>query len=719
MKKCMMILFLVCLLSLPASAVITHRYDFTNDANDVVGGLVSTLAGNAAVSGGSLVLDGTDDWLELDGPGIAINTYSAATMEAWYTPVNGGNPGWSMLACFGNSSVSGSLTEGIGVNYWFMTAARNDNFSRAAICTNNTTDPWATETGVNTAEYDDGLPHHMVATLNGTEIGFFLDGEFIGTAALSAANNLADVSTVFALLGKGTYSGDPEWNGSITEFRIYDKALSAAEVRFTSLFGADNAYPIVLRSMTPADGSTWISTTPILAWTPEPDITVDSYTLYVGTDPNMADPNIPDISGISKLVVTGLTTAGYTIPEEDRLPFDSDIYWRVDTVAGATTYQGVGSSFTTIPETPAFWTNPETNYVFTGETATFTAECESISPVAWLKWYKVGTPDTEVTMADPDVTIVTTTNGDFTNSTLTIANVAAGDAGSYYAKAQNASGPANSASAKIVIKKLMAYWPFDNNLNDASGNGYNGTGIRLSTGEVVALTYNTAANSVVGTSVNLTGTQYIDLVDGLADNLGSGLTFTFWTYPTNAAAWSRFLCFNNGTTTVPASDNIFFSREGTSTTLHFNVYDNAIGTGPVTAANAIALNVWQMFTVTVDETGATVLYKNGAPIATGEVDVPNTDPRVNNWIGRSAWTADALYRGRIDDMRIYNYALTPTEIATLYTNVRTTEYICVPDPENPLAYDFTGDCRVNLDDLAVMVESWIDCMRIPDASCDW
>jgi len=76
----------------------------------------------------------------------------------------------------------------------------------------------------------------------------------------------------------------------------------------------------------------------------------------------------------------------------------------------------------------------------------------------------------------------------------------------------------------------------------------------------------------------------------------------------------------------------------------------------VTAANAIALNVWQMFTVTVDETGATTLYKNGAPIATGEVDVPNTDARVNNWIGRSGWTTDALYRGRIDDMRIYNYA---------------------------------------------------------------
>jgi hypothetical protein len=321
-------------------------------------------------------------------------------------------------------------------------------------------------------------------------------------------------------------------------------------------------------------------------------------------------------------------------------------------------------------------------------------------------------------LAGGNVSIVTTTEGDFTTSTLTIANVAAGNAGSYYARALNAAGPANSASAKIVIKKLMAYWTFDNTLNDSSGNGYHGTCIRLSTGEVVAAGYTTG---VVGTHcLNLSaGTQYIDLVDGLADNLGGGLTFNLWAYPTHAYSWARFLSFNNSTTTDQASDNIFFCREGTSTTLHFNVYDNAISTGPVTAAGAIALNVWQMFTVTVDSTGATVLYKNGVPIATGEVDVPNSDPRVNNWIGRSGWTADALYRGRLDDIRIYNYALTPAEVATLYTNVRTTEYICVPDPGNPLAYDFTGDCRVNLDDLEVMVESWVECMRVPDAACDW
>lgn len=709
MKKCMMILFLVCLLSLPASAAITHRYDFTNDANDVVGGLESTLEGNAVVTGGALVLDGTDDWLELDGPGIAINTYTEGiSWEFWF--VDNGLSGWTRVFDFGD-------TDGTGGYGWFYTTSGPGN-SRLSMATQGFP-------GYNFEEQVQGpvltaaTTYHVVCTYEpdggtGTfhAMRIYQDGVEVGaneevTQLVTAARNN------YARLGKALYEVDPEFNGTIDEFRIYDKALNEAEVRFTNVFGPDNAYPIALRTMSPENGATWISTLPALAWTPEPDLTVTSYTLYVGTDPNIADPNIANISGISKLIVPGLTTDGYTIPEEDRLPFDSDIYWRVDTVAGATTYQGVGMSFTTIPETPAFWIHPEANYLWEGETAQFTVQCESISPVAWVKWYKVGSPDVEITTADTRVTINTTTEGDFTTSTLTITDTVAADAGSYYAKALNAKGTSSSTSAKIVFKKLVAYWTFDDTLADSSGNGYDGTCIRLSTGETVAASYTTA---LVGTkSLSLAGTTFIDLVDGLADDLGSGLTFTFWAYPTNAANWARFLSFNNGEN----SDNIFFSREGTSTTLHFNVYDDATSTGPVTAAGAIALNTWQMFTVTVDHTGAATLYKNGSQIAAGTVDVPNNDLRINNWIGRSAWSADALYRGRLDDMRIFNYALSPIEVATLYTNVKTTEYVCVPDPENPLAYDFTGDCRVNLDDLAEMVTWWIECMRIPDAACDW
>jgi hypothetical protein len=38
----------------------------------------------------------------------------------------------------------------------------------------------------------------------------------------------------------------------------------------------------------------------------------------------------------------------------------------------------------------------------------------------------------------------------------------------------------------------------------------------------------------------------------------------------------------------------------------------------------------------------------------------------NNFIGKSAFTADPYFAGLVDDFRVYNRALTAAEITTLY-----------------------------------------------------
>ena len=70
----------------------------------------------------------------------------------------------------------------------------------------------------------------MVATVNATELAFYIDGVLIGTTELSEDNLLEYVSTEQAYLGKGPYSGDPEWAGAIHEFNIYDYALAEEDV---------------------------------------------------------------------------------------------------------------------------------------------------------------------------------------------------------------------------------------------------------------------------------------------------------------------------------------------------------------------------------------------------------------------------------------------------------------------------------------------------------
>ena len=217
----------------PGTDNLVHSYTFEDGtANDSVGTAHGTLAGDATISNGSLVLDGVDDWMSMPGDVIALNTYSELSIEAWFTSVAGGNTGNHMLVAFGEEGTGDSTTA--GYKYLFLTPARADNFSRAAIQTRSMdSTPYDEETGVSAStEDDDGQIHHFVCTIDATSIAFYIDGEQIGVATLAAGNDIAGISQVSAYLGKSIYSVDPEWAGSIHEFNIYNRALSPSEVRY-------------------------------------------------------------------------------------------------------------------------------------------------------------------------------------------------------------------------------------------------------------------------------------------------------------------------------------------------------------------------------------------------------------------------------------------------------------------------------------------------------
>jgi hypothetical protein len=214
----------------PGADALTHLYTFDDGtANDSAGGADGTPVGGAAIVDGSLVTTAQDQWMEMPGDVIAMNTYEAMSVAAWFTPKAGANTGYHMLCYFGDS------LNGFGSNGFFYTPARGNNVSRAGISCGNAAAPWAAETGIDGLEIDDGQPHFIVVTIDATTLTYYLDGVFAGSAALSEANKLSNLSTNFAYLAKGGYSADPEWIGAIHEFRIYNKALSVGEANY--LFG--------------------------------------------------------------------------------------------------------------------------------------------------------------------------------------------------------------------------------------------------------------------------------------------------------------------------------------------------------------------------------------------------------------------------------------------------------------------------------------------------
>ena len=173
---------------------------------------------------------------------------------------------------------------------------------------------------------------------------------------------------------------------------------------------------------------------------------------------------------------------------------------------------------------------------------------------------------------------------------------------------------------------------------------------------------NSAVNGRFNGALNFDGSNdYISLGQGYA-NLKGGMTISVWAYPTAVKSWSRFVDMGNG----EYNSNIVFGRRGSSNDLFFEAYDRDNSGGQVRAENVIQLNSWQLFTVTLDIDGSVAIYKNGVLVSSGQTAVPTNIERMYNYIGRSNWSADSYYQGRMDDVRIYNYALTNTEVNRLY-----------------------------------------------------
>ena len=76
---------------------------------------------------------------------------------------------------------------------------------------------------------------HVAATWDGATIRVYVNGKEEGSTAFSGA--VTNVATVFPTLGGsvGAYSGSPSVEGQLDDFRIYNRTLSAKEIRTLSL----------------------------------------------------------------------------------------------------------------------------------------------------------------------------------------------------------------------------------------------------------------------------------------------------------------------------------------------------------------------------------------------------------------------------------------------------------------------------------------------------
>jgi endo-1,4-beta-xylanase len=211
----------------PGTENLTHAWTFDDGTSvDTVSGVTGVLKGDAKILNGALQTINVDSWMEMPADTLALNEYEELSIVAWFKSIPEGNTGFTMLASFGNTPAS------IGVDYFYITSAREDDVSRAGISCGDASTPWASETFAEGTEYDDGELHQIVGTIDSLNITLYIDGQLQESTPLDTNNSISKISPIYAYLAKSVYNSDPTWRGEIFEFDIYDKALSSDEVLY-------------------------------------------------------------------------------------------------------------------------------------------------------------------------------------------------------------------------------------------------------------------------------------------------------------------------------------------------------------------------------------------------------------------------------------------------------------------------------------------------------
>lgn len=237
--------------------------------------------------------------------------------------------------------------------------------------------------------------------------------------------------------------------------------------------------------------------------------------------------------------------------------------------------------------------------------------------------------------------------------------------------------PLTLPSTTGLSNGLQAYWKFDGNSTDATGHGYNGTDTNI--------TYNSTSGKLAqgaSFSGNTPGTSKI-VVNTIPNLINSSyMSISVWAKFTTIPGTAQLVSQYASTGTV--NNQYFLSISGTGVIL-FGVNDTVgdrYGSSTATAS-VVTTGIWYNIVGVFDGTQATdstkvKIYLNGsqltlnnfanAPMAT-KVIGPGMTNNIPIWIG-TLQTAQAsrTLNGSLDEVGIWNRALTSDEVRLLYNN---------------------------------------------------
>ena len=299
---------------------------------------------------------------------------------------------------------------------------------------------------------------------------------------------------------------------------------------------------------------------------------------------------------------------------------------------------------------------PQSQTNFLLSTATFTVGASGGQPI-YYQWLKNGNPLTDA--------------GNISGSqsaTLTLSNLSQIDAAGYSVILSNAANSVTSSVATLTLNTclstpsgLVGWWSGDGHYVDLA-NGFNGTPsgtVSFGPGEVgQAFHFSGAAQSVI-------------IPDNPSLNMSTQLTVEAWinldTLADDPHGPGRGIVSKVGG--VNGNYGYQFGLGGNSTML-FGEFNSASGPWPQYAISAtiptpLTTGVWAHVAWTYDH-NSMVLYFNGQPIGTNVIGPVTIATSASNLRISGDDNGNVMFSGLIDEVSLYNRALTANEIAAAY-----------------------------------------------------
>jgi hypothetical protein len=609
--------------NVPPPDGLVAAYAFSNgsgtSATDLSGnGRTGTISGatwtTAGKFGNALSFDGANDLVTVaDANGLDLTT--GMTLEAWVNPVV--LSGWRNVV----------LKEAAGGLVYSLYA--HDNAPHPA----STAIVGGVE--INTpgaAALPLGTWSHLAATYDGTALRLFVNGVQVGTRAASGS---VSTSTGAFRIGGNIVWGE-YFQGLIDEVRIFNRARTPAEIQADMNSPvdpalADSTPPTAPANLTAA-GSIGAAT---LAWGAATDnVGVAGYNVHRAT----ASGFTPAAGNrIAQVATTGYTDAG---------PPTGTYFYRV-TARDAAGNVGAASNEATATVT-ADTTVPTVSMTAPAAGATVS----NIVTVSATAADNVGVAGVQFLVDGGPV------GAEDTASPYSISwdsRAAANGSHTLTARARDASGNQTTSSgvgvvvSNVGLPGLVAAYGFNEGTGattaDASGSGNTAT----ISGAVWSV------SGKFGRALSFSGTgNLVTVPDASSIDLTTGMTLQAWLNPSALSGWRAALL-------KEAPGGLTYSLYAHDNAPHPAATVNTGGIDQtVPGAAALALNTWTHVAATYD--GATLrLFVNGVQVATravtGSLITSTGALRIG---GNTVW--GEYFTGLIDEIRIYNRALTPAEI---------------------------------------------------------